>query len=132
MKLLLISLPLILASCASYQDQARSYVYTTKVKVLGVKCAQDYFFNYELGKCTALTSRPGSLPSSAASPKAVSSNAEGITSYTPTGVSQDVVHIYKAAPDRSIKLYKPHRRIIKPKPKDLVGQCRILLNKGEL
>lgn len=123
---------LLLTSCASYQDQARSYIYTTKVKVLGVKCAQDYFFNYEMGKCTVLTSRPGSLPSSAASPKTMPSNAEGITSYTPTGVSQDEIHIYKAALDRTIKLYRPHKRIIKPKAKDLIGQCRELLNKGEL
>lgn len=113
---------LLLASCSTYQG--KSYVYTTRVKILGVKCAQNYFFNYELGRCTVLQRE--------APTDEVSSSEAATRVYTPSGVSVDYVHTYKAAPRRSVKLLAPRRRALKVKAIPKADQCREMLNKGEL
>ena len=81
----LIVILLLTTSCAS---GLRSYRKVTTYTEIGVKCAQEYYYSFRYGKCIYIPS-----------------------TYSPSGVSVNVEHIYKAASDVVIKLNKPIKRI---------------------
>lgn len=96
---------LLLVSCAQYEP--RTYIQTTRYRVVGVKCAQGYYYSYEYSAC-------------------VKENYVGAAD-NPSGVSIDTTSSYKKMDGKKLKI----NRVIKQKvnkPKNAVNCDFVLSN----
>lgn len=96
---------LLLVSCA-YQP-SKSYIQTTRYRVVGVKCAQGYYYSYEYNAC-------------------VKENYVSAQD-NPSGVSIDTTSSYKKTDGKKVKI----NRVIKQKankPKNAVNCDFVLSN----